>query len=124
MNILTLITLTTFLLLTACLLSAGDKKIEPAKDKVQVKKDIPKGVVYVSGSVQRPGPVEYKEGSTIYSMIMAAGGPSELGTLKRVSVYRDGKRKVYDLTQQKMQSAILAKPDDSCDVGTTWMPAG
>ena len=98
--------------------------LEQAKDKVTVKKDISKKEVYVSGAVQRPGPIEYKEGATIYAMIMAAGGPTKLGTMKRVSVAREGKRMVYDMTQEKLQSAILAKPNDTCDVGTTWMPAG
>ena len=124
MNILTHITLTTLLLLTTHPLSAEDKNIEQAKSKVEIKKDIPKNVVYVTGAVQRPGPIEYREGVTIYSMIMAAGGPSKLGTLARVSVYRDGTRRIYNLSQKEMQSAILAKPNDTCEVHTKYFPAG
>lgn len=124
MNILTHITLTTLLLLTTCPLYAEDKAIEQAKDKVTVKKDISKKEVYVSGSVQRPGPVEYKEGTTIYAMIMAAGGPTELGTLKRVTVTRKGKAFRLDLTKKEPKGKMLAESDDMIEVASTWMPHG
>jgi len=118
------IAVTTLLLLTTYPLCAEDKTVERVKDNVTDKKEIPKKVVYVGGSVQRPGKVEYKKGASIYAMIMAAGGPSEFGTLKRVSVIREGKRTVYDMTQEKLQSTILSKPDDTYEVASTWLPAG
>jgi polysaccharide export outer membrane protein len=46
--------------------------------------------VYVSGAVQRPGPVEYlsSEGITVLQAITAAGGPTERGNLSRVRILR------------------------------------
>ena len=64
-------------------------------------------VVHVGGFIQRPGPVDYKEGATVYELIMRTGGPTKFGTLKRVSVFRDGKHAVYDFNDEKMRSSIL-----------------
>lgn len=47
-------------------------------------------IITISGSVQRPGPIQYSSGMTLAQAIAAAGGPSTFGTTKRVSVYREG----------------------------------
>ena len=80
-------------------------------------------IVAVGGFVKNPGVYEYIEGATIYDMIVVAGGPSEFADMKRVDVTRDGKRAEYDMTQEKLRKSILAKPNDSINVPTTWMPA-
>ena len=36
---------------------------------------------------------------TLYDAVMAAGGPTEFGALNRVSLYRNNKRYVYDLSK-------------------------
>ena len=48
--------------------------------------------VYVSGAVNRPGPVEYlsSEGITVLQAITAAGGPTERGNLGNVTILRRG----------------------------------
>lgn len=48
-------------------------------------------------------------------MIMAAGGPTEFGTLKRVKVVRDGRLIQLDLTQEKLRNELV-KPNDTIEI--------
>ena len=98
------IVLTALLILTSFQLSAG------------VNKPI---VVTVRGQVTRPGAVEYRDNTTIYSMIFAAGGPTVFGSLERVKVLRDGKQLQLDLTKEKVKKEELAMPDDVIEVPMT-----
>ena len=56
-------------------------------------------VITVGGKVRVPGPKPYSRNMTLYAAVMAAGGPTEFGALNRVSLYRNNKRYVYDLSK-------------------------
>jgi len=99
--------LTALLLLMTIPVSAEDKGVERAKGDLKV--------VIVGGQVTRPGVIEYRN-TTIYSMILAAGGPTEFGTLKRVKVFRGGKCNQLDLTNIKIRNKELAMPEDTIEV--------
>ncbi|MGJ8725833.1 MAG: polysaccharide biosynthesis/export family protein [Roseibacillus sp.] len=73
-------------------------------------------LVTVSGSVQRPGPINYVSGMTLAQAIAAAGGPNTFGTTKRVSVYREGKK--YLLSPRTNDKHKLEKiyPSDTIEV--------
>jgi len=98
------IILTAFLLLTTIPTFAGDKNVDRSKDQTKF--------VRVGGQVTRPGLIEYRDNTTIFSMIVAAGGPTEFGTLKRVKVVREGKQVQLDLTKASLKNQEIAKPDD------------
>jgi polysaccharide export outer membrane protein len=87
-----------------------------AEDKVVAKPQGKPKEVIVSGQVTRPGVLEYREKITIYSVIFAAGGPTEFGTLKRVKVIRGGKTLQFDLTKGKSKNEKFAEPDDVIEV--------
>jgi len=122
MNTMTRAFLTMFLLLLPLPLSADDKSIESSKAKLAKHKHVSERMVIVSGAVQRLGPVEYEVGATVYAMILKAGGPTKYGTLKRVTVMRDGKSLRLDLTNEETKTKMLAKPNDTIDVSSTFLP--
>jgi polysaccharide export outer membrane protein len=54
--------------------------------------------IYVVGEVENPGSYSLSSLSTVYTALFAAGGPTKLGTLRRVQVLRAGKAiKTVDL---------------------------
>ena len=108
MKSITQIVLTALLLLSTLPDFAGAKDAEQEKDKQKV--------VYVGGQVTRPGVIEYRDNTTIFAMICAAGGPTQFGSLKRVKIFRDGKLFQLDLTKEKLKNTELAKPDDTIEV--------
>ncbi len=78
-------------------------------------------VVIVGGFVKRPGPVPFMRGMTLFQAISAAGGETAFGSIKRVALYRNGKKHVYDLRKQAhMQLRVY--PGDSINVPqkTAW----
>ncbi len=97
--------LTVLLILTIFPVCAAEKKEAPVKN-----------VVSVGGQVARPGEIEYRDNTTIFSMIWAAGGPTQFGTLKRVKVVRDGKILQMDLTNDKLKNHEFVHPDDCIEV--------
>lgn len=68
-------------------------------------------VVHLGGQVRTPGPIEFTDGMTLWKAIQAAGGVTEFGSMKRVSVYRDGKQAAYDLTKKEHMEIPLQKND-------------
>jgi protein involved in polysaccharide export with SLBB domain len=76
---------------------------------------VKKELVVVGGFVRRPGPVEYNNNLTIYQAIQNAGGATEFGSLKRVTLFRGGKPKTYDVTDPQFMK-IQLYPDDTIDV--------
>ena len=72
-------------------------------------------MITVGGQVRRPGPVKYTRDLTLYQAIQAAGGATEFGSLKRVSLYRGGSGKRYDVTQSQFMNIPL-QPSDTIDV--------
>ena len=66
--------------------------------------------IYITGSVMRPGPYRYQEGTTLMQALIAAGGVSERGSSKRVKVLRmvSGKR-----VEVKLKPEDLVQPEDT-----------
>ena len=71
--------------------------------------------VTVGGYVRRPGPIPYKAGQTVAEGIVEAGGASEFGSLARVRIFRDGKVRQLDLTQEG-QGEFKLMPSDTIEV--------
>jgi protein involved in polysaccharide export with SLBB domain len=76
---------------------------------------VKKELVVVGGQVRRPGPVEYNNNLTLYQAIQNAGGATEFGSMRRVTLYRTGKPRVIDLTDPQNMKIPLY-PDDTIDV--------
>jgi protein involved in polysaccharide export with SLBB domain len=72
-------------------------------------------IATVAGEVARPGPVKLVGKMGLYAAILSAGGPTTNGSLRRVTVTRKGREKVYDLTDDG-QKVIQAKPGDTITV--------
>jgi protein involved in polysaccharide export with SLBB domain len=69
-------------------------------------------LVVVGGQVRRPGPVKCNNNLTIYQAIQNAGGPTEFGSMRRVTLFRAGKPKTYDVTDPQFMK-IRVYPDDT-----------
>lgn len=72
-------------------------------------------LVVVGGQVRRPGPVKFNNNLTIYQAIQNAGGPTEFGSMRRVTLFRGGKPKIYDVTDPEFMK-LQVFPDDTIDV--------
>lgn len=72
-------------------------------------------LVVVGGQVRRPGPVKFNNNLTIYQAIQNAGGPTEFGSMRRVTLFRAGKPKTYDVTDPEFMK-LQVYPDDTIDV--------
>ena len=83
-----------------------------AEDKAEVGAPM----VHVGGQVGKPGSMEYRENTTVFSMVFAAGGPTKFGAMQRVKVFRKGRMILVDLTDDKQKSKLLAKPNDYIEV--------
>lgn len=80
---------------------------------------VPPGpLVYVSGQVDDPGPVAYRDGLTVTQAINKAGGPTKAANLKSVLLLSDGKQS--RVNYKKIQKGGLPdpklKPDDQITV--------
>jgi len=78
--------------------------------------------VYVTGFVQRPGPVTVSALSTITAAVLQAGGPSAAGSLRNIELRRRGKPisklDLYDLLLNGNEAAdALLQPGDVIRVG-------
>jgi polysaccharide export outer membrane protein len=67
--------------------------------------------VTVGGQVRRPGPVPYAKELTLYNAIQAAGGPTEFGSMGRVTLFRNGSQKTYDVTKAQFKQIPLQRND-------------
>lgn len=72
-------------------------------------------LITVGGKVRAPGSKPFSRNMTLYDAVMAAGGPTEFGALNRVSLYRNNKRYVYDLTKGS-HKLLKVYPRDTIDV--------
>lgn len=72
-------------------------------------------VVTVGGKVRAPGPKPFRRGMTLYQAVMSAGGPTEFGAINRVSLYRNGKRYIYDLHKGE-HKLLKIYPRDTIDI--------
>lgn len=71
--------------------------------------------VTVGGQVRRPGPVPFAKELTLWQAIQAAGGPTDFGSMYRVTVFRDGSQKTYDATKAQFMRVPLQR-NDTIDV--------
>ena len=72
-------------------------------------------MVTVGGKVRAPGPKPYRRGMTLYQAVMSAGGPTEFGAVNRISLFRNGKRYIYDLNKGE-HKLLKLYPKDTVDV--------
>jgi protein involved in polysaccharide export with SLBB domain len=70
--------------------------LEP-DDSLRFVPKIIKGLVFISGEVQKEGGYEIAEGDSISQLIAKAGGPTEIAALKGVVVQRNGKTHPVDV---------------------------
>ena len=68
-------------------------------------------IVTIGGQVRRSGPVPYAKELTIWAAVQAAGGPTEFGSMNRVTLFRDGKSRSYDLTKAQFKMVPLQRND-------------
>ena len=78
-------------------------------------KTIDQQTVFLGGDIRRPGPVPFTRGLTLYQAIQAAGGINEFGSMKRIALFRNGKRTEHDLTDAKQMNTTL-EPNDTIDI--------
>ena len=72
-------------------------------------------VITIGGKVRAPGPKPYRRGMTLYQAVMSAGGPTEFGAINRISLYRNGKRFIYDLNKGE-HKLLKIYPRDTIDI--------
>lgn len=77
--------------------------------------DIVQQIVTVGGYVGRPGPVQYRNGMTLWQAIQAAGGENAFGSIRRVRLYRGSESREYDLRNQEAMQIPL-RPNDTIEV--------
>lgn len=67
--------------------------------------------IRVGGHVQKPGRIRFQKGMTLDQVLDAAGGATRTGSTKRVELYRQGKRVVYDLRKPEDQKVKVERDD-------------
>jgi protein involved in polysaccharide export with SLBB domain len=68
-------------------------------------------IVTVGGQVRKPGPVAFVKGLTLWQAVQSAGGPTDFGSMRRVTLFRDGKQKEYDLKNPELMRIPLQRND-------------
>ena len=72
-------------------------------------------VVTVGGYVQRPGPVKYVRGLTLYNAVQSGGGATPFGSMHRVRLIRNGRLREYDLFKTEAKG-VLVEPSDTIEI--------
>lgn len=67
--------------------------------------------VTVGGQVRKPGPVAFQKGLTLWEAIQSAGGPTDFGSMKRVTLFREGKQRTYDVKKPENMRIELQRDD-------------
>ncbi|MGJ8635096.1 MAG: SLBB domain-containing protein, partial [Luteolibacter sp.] len=84
----------------------------------------PESAIDIGGMVEKPGSLEFKEGTTLGEAIASAGGATEFGSEKRVKLYREGKVKTYDVTDSSLAQLKL-QPGDTIEMPQkNWLGCG
>jgi protein involved in polysaccharide export with SLBB domain len=78
-------------------------------------KTIDQQVVYFGGDVRQPGPVPYNRTLTLFQALQAAGGENEFGSIKRITLFRNGRSRLIDLSKPESMN-ILLEPNDTIEV--------
>jgi protein involved in polysaccharide export with SLBB domain len=77
--------------------------------------EIDRQVVSIGGYVKNPGPKPYMRGMTLFQAVSAAGGETPYGSIKRVALYRNGKKHIYNL-KTAIHMRVKVYPGDSINV--------
>ncbi|MFU8893356.1 MAG: polysaccharide biosynthesis/export family protein [Luteolibacter sp.] len=72
-------------------------------------------VVYVGGYVRSTGAKPFTNGLTLYQALQSAGGANEFGSIRRVTLYRDGVARRFDLRTEEAMHYPL-RPNDTIEV--------
>jgi hypothetical protein len=72
---------------------------------------IPEARVHISGEVINPKTVSIPCNVGLVAAIYAAGGPNDFGTMRRVTVLRDGKITVFDRSSPPKEIFLLKDHD-------------
>lgn len=77
-------------------------------------------MVTVGGQVMTPGQLFLMKGATLKDAVEAAGGPTEFASIRRIALFREGRRYTYDLTKEAHRKLRL-KGGDTVDVPQTML---
>lgn len=77
--------------------------------------DVTRQVVHIGGFVNKPGPVPYRNGLTIWQALQSAGGENAFGSIRRVRLFRDGNMRQYNMRDQN-DMEVLLRPNDTIEV--------
>jgi polysaccharide export outer membrane protein len=81
------------------------------QDKTQRERE----VVSIGGYVKSPGQRPYIQGMTLFQAVSAAGGETAFGSIRRVELYHNGRKKIYDMRKAE-NMRIRVYPGDSINV--------
>jgi protein involved in polysaccharide export with SLBB domain len=72
-------------------------------------------VVHIGGQVREPGPRPFAKGLTVFQAVQAAGGATEFGSMKRVTLFREGKQQKINLETIEGKG-VITQPLDTIEV--------
>lgn len=100
----------------------NNPRISITSHKDEEAQKIDKQVITVGGRVNRPGPVPYVRGMTLFNAVAAAGGVDTFGSDKRVKLIRKGKVSEYDIKNSVQDMNTPVYPGDTISVPqkTVW----
>ncbi len=74
-------------------------------------KEVDHETVVVGGQVRSRGMVPFSANLTLWGAIQAAGGATEFGSMRRVTLMRDGKVRTLDATRPELMQMRLLRND-------------
>lgn len=89
-----------------------DPRIAVISTKDQAGQNLDGQFVHVGGFVGSKGPKPYKRDMTLFEVINSAGGAGTFGSLKRVALYRNGKKYIYNLNLRE-HMVVKVYPGDN-----------
>lgn len=87
-------------------------RITVISTKDQAGQELDGQFVHVGGYVGARGPKPYKRDMTLFEVITAAGGANAFGSIKRVELYREGKKYVYNLDKREHMNVKVFPKDN------------
>ena len=72
-------------------------------------------VVSVGGYVKSPGQKPFIQGMTLFQAVSAAGGETAFGSIRRVELYHNGRKRIYDMRKAE-HMRVRVYPGDSINV--------
>jgi len=72
-------------------------------------------VVSIGGYVKSPGQRPYIQGMTLFQAVSAAGGETAFGSIRRVELYHNGRKKIYDMRKAE-HMRVRVYPGDSINI--------